>query len=200
MNYAKMLILMIISLLISALTFNLFITKMNIVTGGVNGIAIIINNLFNIENSIVIFFQLLLLMVLSIVFLGFKRTTGSIISVFLYPFFVKITSYIPNNVFFDNLHYITLSLLIGIFTGIANGIMYRTKFSNGGLPIINQILLEYKHIPIEKSSFLINMIIVILGGLYTSVRKVPYSLLIISVNSIIIRVIINKNSLTKSTV
>ena len=77
---------MLLSLLLSAILFNLLILKANIVCGGVNGIAIIINHIYKIKPSIIIFVISVLLLIFSLFFLGLKRTSGTIVA--------TITSYI----------------------------------------------------------------------------------------------------------
>ena len=183
---------MLISLIMSALVFNLFIKKLNIATGGVNGIAIIINNVMGIDLSLIIFIELIILLILSFIFLGVKRTTGSIISVFLYPILVKITSCFSNLFIIERVDFCIYAIFIGVITGIANGLMYKSSFSNGGIPIINQILFDYKNISIKRSNFLINGIIVLIGGFYLGITKMLYAVLILYINSYIIDKILNK--------
>ena len=188
-------LLMFISLIMSALAFNLFIKELNIATGGVNGIAIIINGLFNIDFSLIIFIELVILLILSFIFLGVKKTTGSIISVFLYPFLVKITSGFSTYITINRADFCIYAIFIGFITGIANGLMYKSGFSNGGLPIINQILSKYKNISIKVSNFLINGIIVLIGGIYLGITKMLYAILILYINSYVIERILNNKGI-----
>lgn len=172
-----------ISLLISAIIFNLFIVPTNIVTGGVNGISIILKNLYNFTPSIVILIISLILLLFSFIYLGLERTSGTIISAFLYPFLVQITSKLPIylNIATDDL--LLVSIVIGVVGGFANGLMYKTGFSNCGLPIISQILYKELRIPISKSNLIINTIIVLIGGLFFGFNMVMYALIILYINS-----------------
>ena len=61
--------------------------------------------------------------------------------------------------------------------------MYKTGFSNGGLPIISQILYEKFKIPISKSSLIINGVIVIMGGVFFGWTMVMYALIVLYINS-----------------
>ena len=99
-------------------------------------------------------------------YLGKERTAGSILATFLYPLFVKITALITQNI---NLNYEDTFLIIifaGVIGGLANGFIYKTGFSNGGLPIISQILDKYFKIPVTKSSMVINSIIIVIGSIF----------------------------------
>ena len=72
-----------VSLLISSILFNLLIMPTNIVFGGINGISIILKNLYNFSPSVVIFILSLIFLLLSFIYLGVERTSGTIISAFL---------------------------------------------------------------------------------------------------------------------
>ena len=172
-----------VSLLISSILFNLLIMPTNIVFGGINGISIILKNLYNFSPSVVIFILSLIFLLLSFIYLGVERTSGTIISAFLYPFLVHITSNISMyvNVSMDDL--LLISIFIGVVGGFANGIMYKTGFSNCGLPVISQILYKKFKIPISKSSLIMNGIIVIVGGMFFGFTIVMYSLIILYINS-----------------
>ena len=177
---------LILALLVNAIIFNLLIVPTKIVTGGVNGIALIINYLTNVDNSIIILFTSIFLLILSFIFLGVERTSGSIVATFVYPLFVKLTSLFTANIIIDTSDVILIAIFIGVIGGFANGIMYKTGFSNGGLPIISQIIYEKFKIPIGKSSFIINGFIVLLGGFYFGLTMVMYALIILFINSFVL--------------
>ena len=44
-----------------------------------------------------------------------------------------------------------ISIVVGVISGFCNGLLYKTGFSNGGLPVISQILNKK-----FKASFLYN--------------------------------------------
>lgn len=182
----KRYLMLIIALAIAAVLFNLLIVPTKIVTGGVNGIALITNHLYNWDNSFIILIISVILLLLSFLFLGVERTSGSIVATFIYPLFVKITSYLVNYINIDTSDLVLISIFIGVIGGFANGIMYKTGFSNGGLPIINQILYEKLKIPVSKSSFVINGIIVFIGGLFFGWTMVMYALIILFINSFVL--------------
>ena len=177
---------MLLSLLLSAILFNLLILKANIVCGGVNGIAIIINHIYKIKPSIIIFIISVLLLIFSLFFLGLKRTSGTIIATITYPILVEVTSYLTQYIKIDISDLFLISIFIGVIGGLSNGLMYKTGFSNGGLPIISQILYEKLKLPISKTSFFINGVIVLIGGFYFGWNMVMYAIIILYINSLMI--------------
>ena len=189
-------VILILCLFVSAIVFNLLMLPTNLVTGGANGIAILLHNLFDFSPAIVILVVSLSLLILSFIFLGTEKTIGSIVATIVYPIFVDITAPLVVRYHVDVNEILLLSVIIGILSGITNGFVYRVGFSNGGLNILNQILYRYFHISYGKSSFVINGIIVFLGGVYFGFNMVMYAIIVLYINSIIMdRVIlgISKN-------
>lgn len=174
---------MILSLFISSLVFNLLILPTNIVSGGVNGISIILKHLYGFSPSIVILVTSVILLIFSLMYLGVERTSGTVVATFVYPFFVTLTSNLAKYITIEVNDIFLIAIFIGFLGGVANGIMYKTGFSNGGLPIISQILYEKFKIPISKSSLIINGIIVIIGGVFFGWTMVMYALIVLYINS-----------------
>ena len=173
-------------LFFSAIVFNLFLYPLDLVTGGVNGIAILTSHFLNITPAITIWGISVILLIFSFFLLDKEQTIASLLSTFLYPFFVYITSLFVRYIVIDLSDYILISLIVGILLGISNGILYKIGFSTGGLNIMSQLLYRYFHIPYSKTTFVINSIIVIIGGFVFGFPMVLYALIIIFVNSKVI--------------
>lgn len=189
---------LLISLVLTSFLFNILIIKTNITMGGVNGIAVILNKIYHIEPSISIFCMSLGLLIFSFIFLGVERSSGTILATFLYPLLVKITSIITKDISINIDDFLLISIYIGIISGIANGIMYKSGYSNGGLPIISQIIYKKWRIPLSKSSFLINGLIVIFCGFIFSWTNVLYAFIILYINSYMIDKIVSGVSKKKA--
>lgn len=183
-------LLFIISLLMSSIVFNVFIYPTKITSGGVNCIALIINNIFNINSSIIILIINLFLLVISVLCLKVEKTKMTVISTFLYPFFVEITSSLRLVLNIDCSDLLLISIYIGVLSGISNGLMYKSGYTNCGIPIISRIISDKFHINIAKISFIINSIIVIIGGIYFGYTMVLYAVIILYINSYFINKIV----------
>lgn len=179
-------IMIIVSLFISSLAYNLFLLPTNLVAGGANGISIIIKHVYKIDPSITIFIVLVICNILSFIFLGKERTIGTLFATIFYPIFVEITSIFTNKITIDTTDLFLVVIFTGILTGLASGLMYKTGYSNGGLPVISQILYKYYKIPIAKSNLVLNSIVVIIGGIYFGWTMVMYAIILLYINSIII--------------
>lgn len=178
--------LMVLSLFISALVFNLFLLPIHLVVGGSNGIATIIQYVYHVDPAFVILVISLICIILSFMYLGVERTMGTVVASLLYPLFVSLTEPIAIRVVLDYSDLFVVVIFAGFLSGIANGLMYKTGYSSGGLPVICQILYQYFKIPIAKSSLVMNLIIVFCGSLFFGTTKAMYAIVLLYINSIMI--------------
>ena len=141
---------LLILLLISSLNFNLILKPLKLVTGGTQGLALIINNFIRINPSIIILIINIIMLILSFIFLEKETIKGTLISVFIYPLFVKLTSYliIP----LDNS--LILIILAGLISGITGGYILKLGYSTGGINIL-VVILHYSLSPLKKIDIII---------------------------------------------
>ena len=183
---------LVIALLFAALNFNIILKNLNLVTGGTQGIAIIIEKTTNLNTSKIIFIINITSLIISLIFLKKETTTSTIISTFAYPIFVKITSYIPTLTIIRKYKIIS-SIISSIICGTTGGLIYKMDFSSGGLTIINLLLKKYLKIKVSKSNFIINTLIIIIGTIYIGINKLIYSLIVVTISSITIHSIMKYN-------
>ena len=192
----KKYIILIVALFFAAINFNLFLKTLNLVTGGTQGLAIVIKHLIKVKPSLIIFIINIISLIISFIFLKKETTTSAIVSTFTYPLLVRLTSFIPELSFIKE-HILTSSLLAGMICGTTGGIIYKMNFSSGGITVINLIFKKYFKLKVSISNFIINSLIIIIGTFFFGILKMFYSLIVISISSFIID-IITKNKLTKN--
>lgn len=183
---AKRIVILLISLLVLSLVYNLLLLPTDLVAGGVNGIAIITNYVYGIDSSIMILLISSACLLFSFLYLGIERTLGSLLATFIYPLFVKVTAIITQGIVIDYNDKFLIIIFAGVIGGLANGFIYKTGFSNGGLPIISQILYKYHKIPIAKSSMIINTIIIIIGSFFFGWSMMMYAIILVFINNMMI--------------
>ena len=177
--------LLFISLLISAIIYNMFLLPLNIVTGGTGGIAQITLFVFDIDPAFMVLVLSLLCATISVAFLDFDKTASTIVVAFLYPAMVKITEPLVNYMTIDPNDIFIVVIITGVILGFANGLMYKSGYSNGGLTVITQTLYQYFHIPVGKSGLIINGIIILAGGYYFGITVTIYAIISLYIRSII---------------
>ena len=180
------LVLLLISLLLNAIIYNIFLLPMNLVTGGANGIATITKYVYHINPATMLFLISLACGIFSLMYLGFQRTAGTILASIIYPIFVQITEPLNNIIVFEQKEIFLIVIFAGVLTGIANGLMYKTGYSNGGFPVVSQVLYEKLKISISKSSFVINISIVLLGSVFFGTTNAMYAIIFLYINSLVL--------------
>ena len=191
----KKYIILIISLFIAALNFNLFLKPLNLVTGGNQGIAIILKHITKLRPSLIVLIINIISLIISYIFLRKDTTLSLVIASLTYPLFIKLTHNLSLTII-TNIP-ILAAIIAGIICGITGGLIYKLNFNQGGISIINTLLHTYLKIKIPISNFIINTTIMLIGSFYFGFIKLIYSLIVISISNLIINTIMSKNNLTK---
>ena len=179
--------LLFLSLIIGSLSYNLFLFPLHLVTGGITGIATIIYYTLGIKPSLTILLESFLWISISYYYLGKERTIGTICVSILYPILIEITSKLNISFHYNAWVLIIISSILG---GISNGLMYKSGYSNGGLPILSQILYKKYRYSISKTSFIINSSIVLISSFFFQLKETIYALFYLLINSLLIEKII----------
>lgn len=153
----------ILGLTLFSLAFNLFLLPNNLVFGGVSGLSIIFNSLYNIDPSMFVLVVNIALLFISFACLGKEMTARGIIGSLLLPFFIKITEILTIYVNFEGIDLLVAALYGGVLAGIGVGLIYKTGFNTGGTDIINLIINKYVGFSIGRSMFVSDGIIVLFG-------------------------------------
>lgn len=185
-NRLSRIVLMLISLVLGALVYNIFLLPLNIVTGGVSGMATITKHLYKIDPSFMIFILSGACAIISLLYLGIEKTAGTIIASIVYPFLVKVTAPIANIIPIETTDIFIVIIFAGVLSGISSGLMYKSGYTNGGFPVICQILHKYYKIAISKSSLIINIIVVFFGGLFFGSTNAMYAIIFLYINNLVL--------------
>ena len=170
-------LLFIIGVFIVALTYNALVIPNNIVIGGTTGVGIIFKKLFGWNIKLFVLISGVFLLIISFLFIGFKKTRRNIIGTFLYPAMLAVTipisDWLVPYLKFDD--FIVLALLSGTFLGLGFGLIYKAGFTTGGIDIVMQLLNKYLKIPEGKASKISNMFVVIAALPINGLVSVVYS-------------------------
>ena len=181
-----------IALLLAALNFNLILKPLELVTGGTQGLALILHALTDFNPSIIILVINLFTLFLSYFMLSKETTRGTVVAAIEYPLFVKLTSSFPD---FSIIHQqeMIFVVLAGIVCGLTGGYVYKLGFSSGGVHTINLLVNKYLNIKVALSNFLINAMIIIGGCFIFGMKKALYSIIVITVSSFLINQLLGRN-------
>lgn len=175
-----------LSTILWAFLYNLFLLPMKLVTGGTSGVATITNYLYDIDPAIMIFLLAVACAIISFMYLGFERTATSLVASIAYPALVKLTSNITNLIQIDYSDFLLLVIFSAVICGVANGLMYKSGYNNGGFPVISQILYDKYKISVAKSSLIINVTIVLIGAFFFGTTNALYALIYIYISNLVL--------------
>lgn len=173
-----------IGVLISAISFNLFIKPCHLIFG-VSGISIMTEKLYGIDPSIVILIGNVLLLILSYACLGLEDTKRTVVGSILYPVLIKLTDFIPNYINLENIEFIVIALCGAILSGIGTGLIFKNNFTSGGTDVLRQVFSKYGKMSYSKANIYSEGLIMILGGIVFGPSSLIYSVIVLIVSGYI---------------
>lgn len=176
--------LLILGCLLIALTFNIFCVPNKIVPGGLSGVGIIFDHLFEIKTSYVLLVGNLLLVTTGIICLGLKDTIPSIIGAVVYTLIMYLTECLNITI---NLSSVFLNVItVGVLFGVGCTMVYLSGCSLGGLDIIGVIFNKKFGLTLGTALFIVNGTVLIIGTFIFGIEALLISLIIRYIESKII--------------
>ena len=168
-----------------AMCYHLFLYPNSFITGGTNGLAIIFNKLFNIDATLFLYISRIVLLVISFIFLGYKKTLPTILGSFLYPIMVSITEPIATSLikyFVVNETLINVCLA-GLLYGASSALIYRSGFTTGGGDVIMELIKKYGKLSTTVANFIYSFIILLIGAFVFGFESFIYSIIILLISN-----------------
>ncbi|MFC5528921.1 YitT family protein [Cohnella yongneupensis] len=175
MNYAALLV----GSFLIALSFNLFLLPNKIASGGVSGISIIVNTLFDIPPAYVQWTLNIPLFIAGIFVLGKQFGVKTAVGSVLLPLFVLLSSHWE-----PPTHEPLLGALYGgLGVGLGLGLVFRGRGSTGGLDVAAQILHRLTGIRLGLAVASLDGLVILSAGLFISLENALYALIGLFVTS-----------------
>ncbi|MGH4050847.1 MAG: YitT family protein [Clostridium sp.] len=170
----------IIGTTILAAGVNMFFAKVKLVTGGVSGLAIVIEYIMkkNYEIEIPLWFTNMAvnipLLAIALKLKGKAFVGKSMFAAAYLSFALFYTSYIPA----PDVDLLIASIFGGVFVGTGLGFVLRASASTGGTDLAANIIKVYlKNVPIAKIILVIDSTIVLIGAFVFGIEKAMYALI-----------------------
>ncbi len=174
----------IVGVLLQALAFNIFMSPNNL-TFGVSGIAIIIQNIFGVIPSYTIFMINMILIIASLIYLGTKPTSRTIIGAILYPLFIELTKFVVPYVDLGTTEPAVLALAGATLCGFGTGLVLKVGYTTGGSDVLKQLVSKYGKKTLGQATTYVEGVIVTLGLLVFGWQTFIYSIISIIIVGII---------------
>lgn len=173
------------ALYVTSILFNLFYNPLHLVIGGASGFAIVVHEVFNISTSNVVTIVYVTTLILSFIFLDFKKSLSLILCTIIYPLFVNLTSNITDFIQIDYSDPLLICIVAGVLNGAMNGIIYKIGFNPGGFSVVAEIIYKYFHVSVSKANFYISAIIILMGGYYFGVDRIMYAIIVMYITTLV---------------
>ena len=192
-----------ITILVSAINFNLLLKPISMVSGGSGGLALVLQNFISISTSHIIAIIYVIMVILAYIFLDKKTFASIILASVLYPLCTYLTENIASVIHFNYNDIFLVCIASGIISGITNGITFRYGYATGGLGVIAPIINKYLKVSISTVNFVDNAVIVLMGAYFYGFNMVVYAIVLLYISSYISNLVIlglssNKAILIKS--
>ena len=184
-NSYKNFFVFVMGILISAIGVSVLYEPNNIVTSGSTGIAILLKKIIDIDLSLMIFAVCSFLLVIGFAVFGIRYGAKNILITILSPVFVKAASLLNYVIEFDEVSLFLLSVLAGVLSGVGNGLIRKSGYSQGGLGVLYDILNKKLKISIGTASLICNTAIMIFSLFIFGVNACIYGFIALYVSSIV---------------
>jgi len=168
-----------IAIVLVSIGINWFLGPHNIAAGGLTGLAIIFERLFNLDRFIVILIGNIIVLIITYVFLGREVFLNTVIGAGSLPFVIGL---IPHkNLVSDPM----LAMIVGsVIFGIGVAILYNNKASSGGTAVPPLIFKKYFNLNTAVGLFLTDGVVVTLCLFVFDVNTFFYAVLSIFITSV----------------
>ena len=180
-------ILISLGVFLQAVGLRMFLVPAQLASGGVSGIAQLINHYTGWPIGVMIFVGNIPLFVLGWRYLGGQRfALRTAFAVAVYSFLVEAVVWLP----FFPLHGLTddivLNALYGaVLGGLGTGLVYRGQGTSGGSDILARILNRRRGIPMAQSYLLTDALVILSAGFIFGWPKALYALITLYVSGLV---------------
>ena len=175
----RRILLIILAIALIAVAVNMFLGPHYIAAGGITGLAIIFETLFEFDRFITILVANAVILISALVFLGKEVFLNTLLGAAILPIFIR---YIPQRMLVDDP---MLSMLAGsVLMAIAASTMYANKASSGGTSLPPLILKKYTGLSTSIGLFLSDGVVILLSLIVFNVDAFLYAIFSITVTAI----------------
>ncbi|MEG0285337.1 MULTISPECIES: YitT family protein [Vagococcus] len=162
-----------------AIGFNAFLLPNKIVSGGINGLTIVLHEMFNWSPSLVLYIINIFLLIACFILLGKEVFMKSILGSLLVPLFISLLHGMP----VATSDPILASIFGGALIGLGIGLVFLGNGSTGGTTLIAKIVQKYTHIKLGILVGICDGIVIISALFIFDLQQVLYAIISILLTS-----------------
>lgn len=160
-----------IGVLLISIAYYFFLEPVNLVTGGVTGLMILLKPILPFEPSVLMYILNISLLIIGLFTLGkdffLKTCYASVLSPTIILIFEKTLSsdLILKGVNEANWYFIS-AIVSCVLMAVGLGICFRLNATTGGMDVVQKMMTKYLHIPYSKTMYLTDMVIIFVSGFF----------------------------------
>ncbi|MBO3443563.1 YitT family protein [Clostridium sp. CCUG 7971] len=174
--------LIIIGTILQAVGINAFLAPAKMLSGGLAGICIILNQTLGLNQGMMSFLINIPIFILGSRFLDRKFLVISFFNMILFSVSLGATQDLFQAFYMDDI--MLQCIFGGVLNGIGMGLVFKARASAGGLDIIAAIMKRKFGIPLKNTYLTVNFFIVCAGGFLFGAKPVMYTLIAMYLTSI----------------
>lgn len=163
----------------------MFVIPGGLITGGTTGIALFMNDTLQIPVSVFVFLFNGLMFLIGLFVFGWKFAANTIVSTVSYPVALELITQLLNGRQMTG-DMILCTVFGGICIGAAIGIVIRAGASTGGMDIPPLVLNRYFKIPVSRSIYVFDMLILLLQSFRSSGEQILSGILLVIVYTVVL--------------
>lgn len=161
--------------ILCTLAFNGFLVPAKLLSGGVGGLAIMIQYLTGVPSGIIVFVINIPIFLIGARMVDKDFAFYGFISMFMFSILLTLTKDISRIINLDDI--ILRAIFGGVINGAGMGFLFRNRSSQGGLDIIAAILKRKYNMNIGSALMMLNSVIIALASILFGLDKGLYTLL-----------------------
>jgi len=192
--------------LIQAVSLRIFFVPANLASGGVSGIAQLINHFTGWPIGLMVLIGNVPLFALGWRFLGGQRfALRTAIAIITYSFFTDLLLKIPAFTYYANILIndlkgdIFLNSLYGaIISGIGYGLVYRARGTSGGSDILARILNYWRGVSMTQSYLIVDTAVILSAGFIFGWKQALYAMITLYVSGLVSETVLEGGETVRS--
>ena len=186
-------LLIVFASLIQAVSLRVFFVPANLASGGVSGIAQLINHFTGWPIGLMVLIGNIPLFILGWRFLGGRRfAMRTALAIIAYSFFTDLLLKIPAFIYYSNILISDLkgdiflnSLYGAIISGIGYGLVYRARGTSGGSDILARILNYWRGVSMTQSYLMVDTAVILAAGFIFGWKEALYAMITLYVSGLV---------------
>ena len=170
---------------IYALSVKLFLLPAGLLTGGSNGIALVLEHYWDVPISVFVLIFNIMMLIIGWFVLGRAFAMTTVISSFVYPGLLELLNRLLGDlVLTDDL--LLCTIFFGLGVGLGLGLVIRSGASTGGMDIPPLILEKKLRIPVSVSMYCFDFLILVPQMFFRPVENVLYGIILVFIYTIVL--------------